>query len=142
MCLSRYCFTSYVHARPISSPSSTLVNNQRPFLTSRPFQSDQSNTAAFSHLHHLLFPAIDQPARHTQIRPAMPPTYLLTLPLLPIRVAVYICTTRCFQSSHLSFGVISGTLMGPGRTLRTWLALRWYRLEMREGGGHWYQHRY
>ncbi|KAK4507168.1 hypothetical protein PRZ48_000902 [Zasmidium cellare] len=63
---------------------------------------------------------------------ASPPNYLLLPALLPLAVAVYICSTRFVEFYHFGFDIISGSLIG---IVTAWLGFRWYHLPISRGRG-------
>ncbi|KAI5369233.1 Putative phosphatidic acid phosphatase type 2/haloperoxidase [Septoria linicola] len=63
---------------------------------------------------------------------AAPPNYLIIPALLPIAVAVYICSTRWAEFYHFGFDIIFGSLIGISTA---WLAFRWYHLPISRGQG-------
>lgn len=63
---------------------------------------------------------------------AAPPNYLIIPALLPVGVAVYICSTRYAEYYHFGFDIIFGSLIGIATS---WLAFRWYHLPISRGQG-------
>ncbi|KAF2667593.1 hypothetical protein BT63DRAFT_426451 [Microthyrium microscopicum] len=65
-------------------------------------------------------------------RAASPPIYLLTLPLIPICLAMYITCTRYFQFRHHGVDIFAGTIIGIGCA---WFAFRWFHMPIARGAG-------
>ena len=65
-------------------------------------------------------------------RAAAPPNHLLVLALVPVAVAVYICSTRYSEFYHFGFDIISGSSIGVATS---WFSFRWYHLPIRQGAG-------
>ncbi|EME48556.1 hypothetical protein DOTSEDRAFT_141679 [Dothistroma septosporum NZE10] len=63
---------------------------------------------------------------------AAPPNYLSIPALLPVAVAVYICSTRYVEFYHFGFDIISGSLIGIATA---YLSFRWYHLPISRGQG-------
>jgi membrane-associated phospholipid phosphatase len=63
---------------------------------------------------------------------ASPPNYLIIPALLPVAVAVYICSTRFAEYYHFGFDIIFGSLIG---IVTSWLSFRWYHLPISRGQG-------
>ncbi|KAK4634354.1 Lipid phosphate phosphatase 1 [Fulvia fulva] len=63
---------------------------------------------------------------------AAPPNYLIIPALLPVAVAVYICSTRYVEFYHFGFDIISGSLIGIATA---YLSFRWYHLPISRGQG-------
>lgn len=63
---------------------------------------------------------------------AAPPNYLIIPALLPVGVAVYICSTRYAEFYHFGFDIIFGSLIGIATS---WLSFRWYHLPISRGQG-------
>ena len=63
---------------------------------------------------------------------ASPPTYLLILALVPVALAIYICSTRWAEFYHFASDIISGALIG---ILTSWFSFRWYHLPVLRGQG-------
>lgn len=69
------------------------------------------------------------PARN---QAATPPNHLIIVAVLPVAVAIYICSTRFVEFYHFGFDLISGSLIGIGSA---WFAFRWYHLPIGRGAG-------
>lgn len=63
---------------------------------------------------------------------AAPPNYLIIPALLPVGVAIYICSTRYVEFYHFGFDIISGSLIG---ITTAYLSFRWYHLPISRGQG-------
>lgn len=63
---------------------------------------------------------------------ASPPGYLIVVALIPIAVAVWICTTRYKDFFHFGSDIVAGSLIG---ILTAILAFRWYHLPLGRGQG-------
>ncbi|CAK3986981.1 acid phosphatase Vanadium-dependent haloperoxidase [Lecanosticta acicola] len=63
---------------------------------------------------------------------AAPPNYLLIPALLPVGVAVYICSTRYHQYYHFGFDLLAGSLIG---IVTAYVSFRWYHLPISRGQG-------
>lgn len=63
---------------------------------------------------------------------AAPPTYGIVLPLIPVCVALYICTTRYSDFKHAGFDIIAGAIIGA---VVAYLSFRLYHLPLGRGAG-------
>lgn len=110
-----------------------------PFLPPRAFSREAAYTAAFPQSQPILpLHNTDKPSSESaqpiplRNQAAAPPTYLLFVPLVPLSVAVYICSTRYFQFYHHGFDIIVGSLIGIGSA---WFGFRLYHLPISRGAG-------
>ncbi|KAI7631235.1 hypothetical protein KC319_g16515 [Hortaea werneckii] len=63
---------------------------------------------------------------------ASAPLFLFVPSLIPLAIAVYICSTRYVEFYHFGFDIISGSLIG---ILTAWVSFRWYHLPLSQGRG-------
>ncbi|KAI7222252.1 hypothetical protein KC333_g1236 [Hortaea werneckii] len=63
---------------------------------------------------------------------ASAPLFLFVPSLIPIAIAVYICSTRYVEFYHFGFDIISGSVIG---IITAWISFRWYHLPLSQGRG-------
>lgn len=63
---------------------------------------------------------------------ASAPLFLFVPALVPIAIAVYICSTRYVEFYHFGFDIISGSLIG---IVTAYISFRWYHLPLSQGRG-------
>ncbi|OQO04958.1 hypothetical protein B0A48_07976 [Cryoendolithus antarcticus] len=63
---------------------------------------------------------------------ASPPNHLIIVAILPVAVAMYICSTRYAEFYHFGFDLLGGSLIG---ILSAWFSFRWYHLPIGRGSG-------
>ena len=61
--------------------------------------------------------------KNLRMQVAAPPIYLLTIALIPLGGALYICGSRWADNQHVGWDILAGALIGA---LFAWLGFRWY----------------
>lgn len=83
-------------------------------------------------LNHRILGHSDYNVRSLRKQAAAAPTYLIVFPLIPMRAAIYVSSTRYSDFRHHGFDIISGAILGISSA---WLGFRWYHLPISRGGG-------
>lgn len=107
-----------LHANRARGDSEETKWDAPPNSPYQPSSSDDNNTT--------------QSLLHLRNTAASPPNYLIIPALLPLAVAVYICSTRFVEFYHFGFDIISGSVIG---IVTAWLAFRWYHAPISRGRG-------
>jgi len=85
---------------------------------------------------HLVAEGLARESKHHGVeyrdQAAAPPTHGILLPLVPICLALYICTTRYSDFKHHGFDIIAGAIIGA---VVAWLSFRLYHLPIGRGAG-------
>ncbi|GAB7339104.1 hypothetical protein MBLNU457_5755t2 [Dothideomycetes sp. NU457] len=73
---------------------------------------------------------IHRNAHHIRTSSSAPPIFGIVIILIPISVAIYICSTRWVDFKHHGFDIISGSILG---ILTAWFGFRMYHSSLTQG---------
>ena len=110
-----------------------------PYLLPYSFEAAHPATLTNGHFHESSKTSDDGPISaglynrvENRNQAAAPPAYGILLPLIPICLALYICTTRYSDFKHAGFDIIAGAIIGA---VVAYLSFRLYHLPLGRGAG-------
>ncbi|KAH7414080.1 PAP2 superfamily-domain-containing protein [Phaeosphaeria sp. MPI-PUGE-AT-0046c] len=117
-----------------------------PFLPPRPFSTNPNHTSAIApsnlkkkasmafskHESSLSSSYAEEYVVPIRYQNAAPPVWTLSLILVPVGSAIYVCATRFTDYRHFGFDILFGSLIG---ITTAWFSFRFYHLPITRGAG-------